>query len=79
MTVNLLSVEDLIAKLENKNLTIDEIVKIFYKKINQKNSELNAIISKIPYRNLKRQIALSEKRNFVNSHYFVSVWLIVLT
>ena len=66
MTVNLLSVEDLIAKLENKNLTIDEIVKIFYKKINQKNSELNAIISKIPYRNLKRQIALSEKRRLAN-------------
>ena len=37
MTVNFLPVEDLINKLENNDLTIHEIIKIFYNKIYEKN------------------------------------------
>ena len=62
MSVNFLTVEDLINKLENNNLTIHEIIKTFYDKINEKNDEINAIISKLPYHDLDTQINLSEKR-----------------
>ena len=62
MSVNFLTVEDLINKLENNNLTIHEIIKTFYDKIDEKNDEINAIISKLPYHDLDTQINLSEKR-----------------
>lgn len=66
MTVNFLPVKDLINKLENNNLTIHEIMKIFYNKIDEKNDALNAIISKIPYHDLDTQLNLSEKRRMGN-------------
>ena len=62
MSVNFLTVEDLINKLENNNLTIHEIIKTFYDKIDEKNDEINAIISKLPYHDLDTQLNLSEKR-----------------
>ena len=62
MSVNFLTVKDLINKLENNNLTIHEIIKTFYDKIDEKNDEINAIISKLPYHDLDTQLNLSEKR-----------------
>ena len=61
MTVNFLPVEDLIDKLENNDLTIHEIIKIFYNKIDEKNDKINAIISKLRYNDLEIQLNLSEK------------------
>ena len=66
MTVNFLPVEDLINKLENNDLTIHEIIKIFYNKIDEKNDEINAIISKLRYNDLDTQLNLSEKRRTKN-------------
>ena len=66
MTVNFLPVEDLINKLENNDLTIHEIIKIFYNKIYEKNDEINAIISKLRYNDLDTQLNLSEKRRKKN-------------
>ena len=66
MTVNFLPVKDLIDKLENNDLTIHEIIKIFYNKIDEKNDEVNAIISKIRYNDLDTQLNLSEKRRTKN-------------
>mgnify|MGYP001179078213 CR=1 FL=1 len=66
MTVNFLPVQDLINKLENNNLTIHEIIKSFYNKIDEKNDEINAIISKIHYDDLDSQLNLSEKRRMEN-------------
>tara|TARA_B100001175_G_scaffold316251_1_gene329695 strand:- start:747 stop:2138 length:1392 start_codon:yes stop_codon:yes gene_type:complete len=66
MTVNFLPVQDLINKLENNNLTIHEIMKIFYNKIDEKNDEINAIISKLSYHGLDKQLNLSEKRRMEN-------------
>ena len=66
MTVNFLPVEDLINKLENNDLTIHEINKIFYNKIYEKNDEINAIISKLRYNDLDTQLNLSEKRRKKN-------------
>ena len=59
MTLNFLTVEGLINKLGDNNLSIPEIMNIFYERINEKNNEINAIISKIPFSNLKKRILLS--------------------
>ena len=64
MTLNFLTVESLINKLDDNDLSIPEIINIFYKRINERNNEINAVISKIPYRKLQKEILLSEKRRF---------------
>ena len=69
MTVNFLTVESLINKMDDNYLSIPEILNVFYKRINEKNNEINAVISKIPYSNLKKRILLSEKRRLENKRY----------
>ena len=69
MTVNFLTVESLINKIGDNDLSIPEIINVFYERINEKNNEINAVISKIPYSNLKKRILLSEKRRLENKRY----------
>ena len=69
MTVNFLTVESLINKMGDNDLSIPEIINVFYERINEKNNEINAVISKIPYSNLKKRILLSEKRRLENKRY----------
>ena len=66
MTLNFLTVESLINKLDDNDLSIPEIINFFYKRINERNNEINAVISKIPYRKLQKEILLSEKRRLEN-------------
>ena len=68
MTVNFLPVESLINKLDDNDLSIPEIINVFYKKLMKKN-EINAVISKIPYRKLQKEILLSEKRRLENKRH----------
>ena len=69
MTLNFLTVESLINKLDDNDLSIPELINVFYKRINEKNNEINAVISKIPYSKLQKEILLSEKRRLENKRH----------
>ena len=69
MTLNFLTVESLINKLDDNDLSIPEINNVFYKRINEKNNEINAVVSKIPYSNLQKEILQSEKRRLENKRH----------